>query len=151
MLKEGSLILSSGAVVAFSAAVLISTVSTLATRLGVSKAIIAGTVIAFGTSLPELSTTFTSARKGYGGLAMGNVLGASILNILLVLGVSISVSPGGLTVPALFYRVHFPIALSVVGILTYFIFNTRKMEISNREGLVLLAIYLFYLFFNLVA
>lgn len=149
VIKEASIILISAAAVAFSATTLVSTVSTIAARLGVSEAIIAGTIVAFGTSLPELSTTIASARKGYGALAMGNVLGANILNLLLVLGVSISLSPGGLSVPAIFYQVHFPIALLVVGLLSYFIFNTRKMEISKREGWILLIIYLVYLSLNI--
>lgn len=149
MFKEISIIFFSAVAVAFSATVLVTTVETVATRLGISEAIIAGTIVALGTSLPELSTTYASARKGYGGLAMGNILGANILNLLLVLGVSISLSSGGLAVPSIFYQIHFPIALLSTGLLAYFIFNTKKLEISNREGKVLLAIYIVYLLFNI--
>lgn len=95
--------------VALSANVLVTTVEIAAARLGVSDAIIAGTIVALGTSLPELSTTYVSARKGFGSLVIGNVIGASILNFLLVLGVSITLVPGGLLVPTIFYQVHFPI------------------------------------------
>lgn len=151
LIIEVSIILVSAVAVAFSATVLVSTVSTAATRLGVAEAIIAGTVVALGTSLPELTTTYAAARKGYGSLAIGNVLGANILNILLVLGVSISLTPGGLSVPPVFYQIHFPFVLVVGGLLSYFIFNTKKHEISKNEGKILLAIYLLYLLFSLFA
>ncbi len=107
-------------------------------------------MVALGTSLPELSTTYASVKKGYGGLAIGNIIGANSLNLLLVLGVSIAFSPAGLGVPAIFYQLHFPLAVIVIGMLTYFIFNTKKLVISKREGLILLAVYFIYLLFNLV-
>lgn len=151
LIIEVSIILVSALAVAFSATVLVSTVSTAATRLGISEAIIAGTVVALGTSLPELTTTYAAARKGYGSLAIGNVLGANVLNILLVLGVSISMTPGGLSVPTVFYQIHFPFALVVIGLLSYFVFNTKKHEISKNEGKVLLMLYLLYMLFSLFA
>lgn len=151
LLIEVSIILVSALAVAFSATVLVSTVSTAATRLGVSEAIIAGTVVAFGTSLPELTTTYAAARKGHGSLAIGNVLGANVLNVLLVLGVSISLTPAGLSVPPVFYQIHFPFAIVVIGLLSYFVFNTKKHEISKNEGKILLTIYLLYMLFSLFA
>lgn len=149
LLKEGMIIIISGMTVAFSASALVATVVTVASRIGISEAIIAGTVVALGTSLPELSTTYASAKKGAGGLAMGNVLGANILNILLVLGISAAFSPSGLAVSPLFYRLHFPVALVAVGLLCYFVFNTKKHEISKSEGGVLLLIYFIYLLLNI--
>lgn len=149
LLKEVGVIFLSAVAVALSATALVTTVEAAAMRLGVSDAIIAGTIVALGTSLPELTTTYASARKSFGGLAIGNILGASILNVLLVLGVSISLVPGGLAVAPIFYQIHFPIVLAVVGIVSYFIFNTKKLEISKIEGAVLLAIYVIYLLLNI--
>ena len=149
-LKEGLIIFISAVGVAASASILVSTVETAASRLGVSEAVIAGTVVALGTSLPELSTTYASVKKGYGGLAVGNIIGANSLNLLLVLGVSIAFSPAGLGVPTIFYQLHFPLAVIVIGMLTYFIFNTKKLVISKREGLILLVVYFIYLLLNLV-
>lgn len=149
LIKETGIIFLSAVAVALSASALVTTVEAAAVRLGVSDAIIAGTIVALGTSLPELTTTYASARKGFGGLAIGNILGASILNILLVLGVSISLVPGGLGVAPIFYQIHFPIVLLVVGMVSYFIFNTKKLEISKMEGAILLAIYVVYLLLNI--
>jgi cation:H+ antiporter len=79
----------SALIVALSSSFLVATVQVSASRLGVSEAIISATIVALGTSLPELSTVITSAKKGYGGLAFGNLIGASLMNILLVLSTTI--------------------------------------------------------------
>lgn len=144
------IILLSAVVVAFSATLLVAVAETAAGRIGVSEAVISGTIVALGTSLPELSTTYASARKGFGGLAMGNIIGASIMNILLVLGVSVSLQIGGIAVPAIFYSVQFPLMLLIVGILLGFVYNTKKHEINKKEGLGLILIYLIYLVLNVI-
>jgi cation:H+ antiporter len=69
-------------------------VEVTALRIGIPKSIIAATLVAFGTSLPELVTAITAARKGHGELAVGNIIGADILNVLFVVGVSAAVTPG---------------------------------------------------------
>ena len=67
--------------------------SGIASSLGVSDAVIGLTIVAAGTSLPELATSVISAIKGKPGLAMGNVIGSNIFNIFLVLGASATISP----------------------------------------------------------
>lgn len=67
--------------------------SALASRLGVSQAIIGLTIVAAGTSLPELATSVVAARKGKSDLAIGNVVGSNIFNIFLVAGLSGTVRP----------------------------------------------------------
>ena len=102
------------AMVIISSRVLIPTVGEIAIRFHVPESIIAATLVAFGTSLPELVTAITAVRKGHGELAIGNVLGADILNALLVAGASAAVTRGGLTVPPSFFRLYFPAMLLLV-------------------------------------
>lgn len=147
-LKEVVIIFISAVTVALSATLIVATVKITASRMGISEAIISSTIVALGTSLPELSTTVSATRKGFGSLALGNVIGANIMNILLVLGTSIALSPGGLPVSAVFFQLQYPIMLLVLGILAYFIFNTKKHEIVFKEGLLLLSIYVVYLALN---
>ena len=70
--------------VVVSSKVLIPTVEVTALRIGIPQSIIAATLVAFGTSLPELVTAVTAVRKGHGELAVGNIVGADILNVLLL-------------------------------------------------------------------
>ena len=91
-----------------SSKILISCAEELAHRLRVPQSVIAASLVAFGTSLPELATVLTSIRRGQGGLAVGNVIGADILNVLFVAGSAAAVTRGGLAVPSDFFTVHFP-------------------------------------------
>ncbi|MCH2114164.1 MAG: sodium:calcium antiporter [Pirellulales bacterium] len=88
--------------------VLIPAIHEAATRLGVSGGIVAATLIAFGTSLPELVTAVTAARRNHGDLAIGNIIGADILNVLFVAGMSAAVTPAGLAAPPEFFRILLP-------------------------------------------
>lgn len=73
--------------------IFVAQASSIATALGVSQAVIGLTIVAAGTSLPELATSVVAAIKGQSGLAVGNVIGSNILNVLLVLGVSSVITP----------------------------------------------------------
>ncbi|MCH4177717.1 MAG: sodium:calcium antiporter [Streptococcaceae bacterium] len=139
----------SALIVALSSSFLVATVQVSASRLGVSEAIISATIVALGTSLPELSTVITSAKKGYGGLAFGNLIGASLMNILLVLSTTISFSKTTLLVPKSFLLFHFPIAIIIFLYLLYCIYNTQKHELTKKEGVFFIIIYLAYLLYNL--
>ena len=102
------------ALVIVSARVLIPAVAELARRLDVPDSIIAATLVAFGTSLPELITAISAARRGHGELAVGNVVGADILNVLFVSGAAAAVTPSGLVAGAYFFRLLFPIMLGIL-------------------------------------
>jgi cation:H+ antiporter len=123
----------------------VSSASTLAARAGLSQVLIASTIIALGTSLPELVTTINAARKAHGDLAIGNVLGANILNITLVLGYSATFSPGGMSIARDIFTTHFPIMITIVAIFSYFVYNTKKHSISRVEGTGLVILYIIYL------
>jgi cation:H+ antiporter len=113
----------------------------IATEMNVSERIIAITIIAVGTSLPELVICLVACKKCENEFALGNVIGSSIFNILLVLGVSGLIRP--LQIDAgLISDTIFLIAGSVLAII--FVYTKRK--ISRREGLIMTALYLMYMY-----
>ncbi|PLX32078.1 MAG: sodium:calcium antiporter [Clostridiales bacterium] len=134
-----------------SSQILISSVEITAVRIGIPQGIIAATLVAFGTSLPELITCVTAVRKGHGEIAIGNIVGADILNVLFVIGSSALVTKGGLDVPAVFYRLQIPAMLII---LTAFRIFTSKAEegeeINKTEGMVLFGMYAIYIALNYV-
>ena len=131
-----------------SASVLVSTVEIGAARIGIPDSVIASTVVAFGTGLPEISTTIVSVKKGYGALAMGNIMGSNLLNTLFVLGVALGLTPGVIIVSPDFYQIHFPALAILLSVLGYFSYNNKRDVISRKEGRILILFYLVYLVWN---
>ncbi|MDC7250127.1 MAG: calcium/sodium antiporter [Sphaerochaetaceae bacterium] len=129
------------ALVILSSKVLIPTVQETAVRLHIPETIIAATLVAFGTSLPELITAVTATRKGYGDLAIGNVLGADILNVLFVVGAAASVTKGGLRVDVHFFKLLFPAMLFVL-IVCKLAIEFSKEKLNRVVGAILLSAYL---------
>lgn len=136
------------AIVILSSQVLIPTVELTAIKVGVPQSIIAATLVAFGTSLPELTTAVKASLRGHGDLAVGNIIGADILNVLFVIGVSAAVTPEGLLVPTIFYRVHYP-AMAIILLTFRFVTLNKGSRIRRWEGILLIALYLAYLGMNL--
>lgn len=131
-------------IIIVSSKILIPAVEITALRAGIPASIIAATIVALGTSLPELVTAITAARKGHGELAVGNIIGADILNVLFVSGVSAAVTLGGLAVPPFFFVFQFPamlIILLVFRLMTLF----SKSHISRLSGIALLILYVGYI------
>ncbi|QRN86828.1 sodium:calcium antiporter [Clostridia bacterium] len=137
------------ALVILSSRVLIPTVETLAINVGIPQGVIAATLVAFGTSLPELVTAITAVRKGHGELAVGNIIGADILNVLFVVGSAAAVTSQGLDVPLAFYKLQIPAMILIVGF--FRIVAKNAYQVINRfEGFVLFLLYGIYLFLNFV-
>ena len=113
---------------------------TLAEMLGVPERVIAVTFIALGTSLPELVTSLTSIIKGYGNVGLGNIVGANILNLLLVIGIPGTVTGIYLSESAL--GVDAPLCIVVMAVLTVPLVIRQKS--SRLQGGALLAIYACY-------
>ena len=114
----------------------------IAQSLKISETIIGITIIAIGTSLPELSVSITSALKGQHGLAVGNIIGSNIFNLLAVIGLGTAISP------AYLHEDIFNIHLMLMFSLTLFIFfiTFRKNDvISKPEGFLLLLTFLSYM------
>jgi cation:H+ antiporter len=116
----------------------------VAAALGVSRLVIGLTIVAVGTSLPEVATSVVAARRGHGDMAVGNVVGSCLFNVLGVLGVSGTLS-GGLDVPPGTLRFDIPVMI-FTSILCLPIFITGH-RVSRTEGALLLSYYLAFMFF----
>jgi cation:H+ antiporter len=112
--------------------------------LNVPESFIGFTALALGTSLPELSVTISSARKGFGDIILGNIIGSNIANILLVGGASALFNPLEYTNPTLI------IAMLVITFLL-FIFMRTKWKIEKWEGFVMLALYFLVIIYLFIA
>ena len=142
-LVVGKLLVAIGLVVAASH-FLIPAIQEAAVRLGVPEGVVAATLVAFGTSLPELVTAITAARKDHGDLAIGNVIGADILNVLFVAGASASLTPAGLVAGPDFFRVLLPCMLLVLIVFRVGVtFSGERMK--RPLGAVLLLAYVVFL------
>jgi len=119
----------------------------LATRMGVSEAVIGLTVVALGTSLPELATSVIAATKKNCDIALGNVIGSNIFNIFFVLGTSATVRP----LPA-YEGIELDIAMVVLGsaLVWIFVASNRRHAIKRWAGAVLLLVYALYLTYRLM-
>lgn len=98
-------------VVIIASRVLIASATQICIRFGIPEAVIAVTVVAFGTSVPELATGMASLVKGHKEILLGNIIGANILNIFVVIGGSVSVA--GLKITHDFYYLHFPFFVQI--------------------------------------
>ncbi len=118
----------------------------LATRWGISEAVIGLTLVAFGTSLPELATSVVAALKGEAEISIGNVLGSNIFNLGLVVGTAFTIRPA--TVPEFVIRQDIPLLL----VATLFIGTVvvRDGRISRAEGVTLLALVTAYVAFVVI-
>lgn len=126
-----------------SARLLIPAASEMAVRLGVPQDVIAASVVALGTSLPELVTAITSVRKGYPEILVGNIVGADVLNCLFVIGASAAAKP--LAVPASFYLLHFPVLLIILFSFRIFISLDKTGYFNKLQGAWLVGLYLLYI------
>ena len=129
------------ALVVISSWILIPAVREAAERINVPQSIIAATLVAFGTSLPELVTAITAARKGHGELAIGNVIGADILNVLFVAGAAAAITSGGLMAPPQFFQLLFPAMLFILLVFRIGIFFSGT-AFKRPFGFVLLSAYI---------
>lgn len=114
----------------------------LAQSMGMSETLIGLTIVAIGTSLPELVTSIVAARKGETELAVGNVIGSNIFNLLFILGISSVISPIAVNAAS----VYDLIILVVVSVITY-LFSMKQKAIKRSRGMIMIFIYLVVLLF----
>ncbi len=117
----------------------------IALHIGMSETLVGLTIVAVGTSLPELVTSVVAAKKGETSLAVGNVIGSNIFNILLILGVSGTIHPIGVE------KQNFAdmVIILIVSIIVYFFARSRK-KIERKEGIIMLAIYSVYMVYAIL-
>ena len=130
------------ALLVFGGRLFVDNASSIARSWGVSEAIIGLTIVAIGTSLPELATSVVAAVKRQSDLAIGNAVGSSIFNILLILGASSTITP---LVPAGIQLIDYMMMLVAVFLLFIFSNVLGRAMISRKEGVVLLAVYVAYM------
>lgn len=119
----------------------VDSASQIALNFGVSEATIGLTIVAIGTSLPELATTVSAAYRGHIGLALGNVLGSNLFNILAIMGLTAMVTP--VPIPDAIKQVDLWIMLAAALAITPFIFSGRS--ITRLTGLAFVTLYAFYI------
>ena len=112
----------------------------IAKTLGISERVISLTIIAFGTSLPELVTTIVSSRKGEQDLLLGNIIGSNIFNICVVLGIPVAIF--GTITPSSFSYIDLVMLISST--LLLYLFSRSKRTISRLEGILMLIIFATY-------
>ena len=114
--------------------------SSVAKKFRIPSIIIGFTIVAMGTSLPELVTSIVAARKDEVDMALGNVIGSNIFNILLVLGVASAISPVGFALENII-DIAFLIIISAITL----VFAWTSKEISRKEGIIMLVLYAAYM------
>ena len=149
------LLVAGAAIIAIGARLLVDNGTKIAQWLGVPESVIALTFVALGTSLPELVTAITSLVKGHGALSLGNVIGANLFNLVLVSGVSVTLSPfavpAGKTIAGVnaSLAVDLPLVFAAMGFLTIPAILRGKLE--RWQGVTLLAVYAAYCVFQFAA
>lgn len=137
-LQAVGLVLLGAVLLALGADVLVGSSVELATRLGISDALIGLTIVAVGTSLPELAASIAAARAGHSDICAGNIVGSNLFNLLLIGGCVATIIP--IPVAPELLRVEFPAMLALTMLLLWF-FRSGHV-VSRREGVVLLLLYL---------
>ena len=112
-------------------------------RVGVPDDIIAATMVAFGTSVPELVTAIVAISKGQPEITVGNIVGADVLNCLFVIGAAAAASP--LAIPPTFFTFHFPAMIVILYSFRIFIFLNKDGMFKRWQGAWILGAYILYL------
>jgi cation:H+ antiporter len=115
----------------------------IAKYLGVSEVVIGITIVAFGTSLPELAVSLASALKGEYGLAIGNIVGSNIFNLLAVIGIAATIEPSALAPTVLSLHIFVMVAFTLVLFAMTYDYNGNA-QLSRLEGFALLTAYVTY-------
>lgn len=123
----------------------VNSASDIAIALGMSETLVGLTIVAIGTSLPELVTSLTALKKGENQLVIGNVIGSNIFNILFVLGASSAISAIPLD-SSMLTDVIFMVAITVL----CFIFGKTQNKYDKKEGIILISLFIIYMAFAIL-
>jgi len=124
---------------------LIDTAVNIAHAAGIPEVVIGLTIIAIGTSLPEIATCIVAARKGHGDLALGDIIGADVLNILWIIGMASIANPISVDKQVIYFS--FPAMIIIVG--TMLLFSRMGYRLDKWKGFVLMGMYAVYIAFTL--
>ncbi len=149
LLKDILLLIVGAIFIAFGADFLVDNAIIIAERIGVSEKIIGLTIVALGTSLPELVTAITSLIKGHGSLSLGNIIGANLFNLVLVSGITITISPFDVPMSSQINGINsslildIPVMIAVMALLTVPVLIKEKLY--RWQGITLVGIYVAFL------
>ena len=137
LIKDFVVLIVSGCAVVLGADCLVNEAIFFAEFFDIPKTVIGISLVAVGTSLPEVGVTLSAARQGYGSIAVGNVIGSNIANVFLVLGVSALIFPLAVIKSTVYYNAPFMIFMSIL----LLIFIRTDWEIRRIEGIAFLLLY----------
>ncbi len=118
----------------------VDSASFLALKLGMSELLVSLTIVAVGTSLPELVTSVVAAKKGENDIAVGNAIGSCLFNIVLILGISSMIYPVGLELYQLV-----DVIVMIASVVMVFVFSFKDYKVNKWQGIVLIVSYVIYL------
>ncbi|MBQ7718005.1 MAG: calcium/sodium antiporter [Clostridia bacterium] len=153
--KNIILLVAGAALIAYGSDLLVDNGTLIAVALGVPESVVALTFVALGTSLPELVTAISSLVKGHGALSLGNIIGANLFNIVLVSGVSVTLSPFSLPQSKLIGNmnsslvVDIPVMIFVMLLLT--LPAALRQKLSRIQGIALLVVYSAFCVFQFIS
>ena len=132
------------------AGLLVSGASSVARKARISEFVIGMLIVGVGTSMPELMVSFFGAIEGNGDVAIGNVVGSNIFNVLLILGITMMIKPVKLSKSGLYVDILMCLSISLILYLMCFGFTWNKGgELSRIEGLVMLALFALFMWYSL--
>jgi len=137
LIKDFFVLTVSGCAIVLGANYLVNEAIFFAEFFDIPKTVIGISLVAVGTSLPEVGVTLSAARQGYGSIAVGNVIGSNIANVFLVLGVSALIFPLAVIKSTVYYNAPFMIFMSIL----LLIFIRTNWEIRRIEGIAFLLLY----------
>lgn len=123
----------------------VDSASKIATTLGMSQNLIGLTIVAIGTSLPELVTSVVATKKSKNDIAVGNVLGSNIFNMLLIIGASSVINPMNVSLYTFIDIIFITVTLIIFILLTY-----KKQEVNKYNGLIFIIIYISYIIYTII-
>ena len=123
----------------------VDSASNIALSLGMSQNLVGLTIVALGTSLPELVTSMVAAKKGEVDMALGNVIGSNVFNILFVLGIAATISP----ITFIFENIIDILILTIFSLIVLY-FGFTKHKIDRKEGIIMLLLYVAYLAYIII-
>ena len=141
VLGDVSVLVFFGVIIYFSARCLVDSSVNIAEFFNISSNVISLTLVAFGTSLPELSVSFAAIKKGLKNILLGNIIGSNIANLLVVVGVSAIVAPLNVVKESIHYTIPFMIFMTLL----LFLFIKTDWEIKRYEGALLFLLYILFI------
>lgn len=125
--------------------VVVDSASTIAANFGMSANLVGLTIVAVGTSLPEFVTSIVAIKKGETDIAIGNVIGSNIFNILLVLGLAATINPMGVTLVSLI-DIIFMVLITIL----LFVMIRKDNSLVKKQGIILVVIYVIYMAYTII-